>query len=103
VTGQAVLHASLTNCFGLLNACGITLASPSEEERMNTDYFFAVDDAGNRCRVDVLRACDVREREATLHDNAPVYLLEDGSRVHRVDRDTFRVLGTGAFITVLRE
>nr|WP_295376405.1 hypothetical protein [Pseudoxanthomonas sp.] len=70
---------------------------------MNTDYFFAQDDAGNRCRVDVLRACDVRDREATLHDNAPIYLLEDGSRLHRLDRDTFRVLGTGAYVTVLRD
>lgn len=70
---------------------------------MNTDYFFAQDDAGNRCRVDVMRASELRDQEATLHDNAPVYVLEDGSRLHRVDRDTFRVLGTGAFVTVIRE
>lgn len=45
--------------------------------------------------------CVIRKQQ--LHDNAPVYVLEDGSRLHRVDRDTFRVLGTGAFVTVIRE
>ncbi|KAF1723036.1 hypothetical protein [Pseudoxanthomonas wuyuanensis] len=72
---------------------------------MNTDYFFAQDQAGTRCKVNVLRRAGDNERRtsAAAAQPAPVYQLEDGSALQRVDSDTFRVIGTGAYITVVRD
>ncbi|WP_411833940.1 hypothetical protein [Pseudoxanthomonas mexicana] len=65
---------------------------------MNTDYFFVQDAAGTRCRVDVLRAVPALER-GTHQEHGPVYQLEDGTMLRRLDRDTFQVPGTGAVIS----
>lgn len=71
---------------------------------MNTDYFFAQDQAGTRCKVNVLRSAGDNDRRASAPpQRAPVYQLEDGSALQRVDSDTFRVIGTGAYISVVRD
>ena len=67
---------------------------------MNQDYFFAQDQAGNAQKVHVLhRAAKTANGEA----HGAAYALDDGSVVERIDSDTFRIVGTGAFITLLRE
>jgi hypothetical protein len=68
---------------------------------MNHDYFFAQDLAGNAQKVHVLRRAAKTAGGGDAHGAA--YALEDGSVVERVDSDTFRVVGTGAYITLLRE
>ncbi|WP_454828943.1 hypothetical protein [Pseudoxanthomonas wuyuanensis] len=72
---------------------------------MNTDYFFAQDQAGTRCKVNVMRSAGDNDHRAPAaqQQRAPVYQLEDGSALQRVDSDTFRVIGTGAYITVVRD
>lgn len=65
---------------------------------MNSEYFFAQDLAGNRQKVRVLGPSDDSRRVG-----ARGYALEDGSAVERIDNDTFRVIGTGALVTVVRE
>ena len=69
---------------------------------MNSDYFFAQDQAGNLQRIRVLVSSTTHE------DSRPVaarsgYALDDGSTVERIDNDTFRIIGTGALVTVVRE
>lgn len=71
---------------------------------MNTDYFFVQDQAGTRCKVNVLRAeAGDGKRSPSERSNAPLYRLEDGSALQRVDSDTFRVAGTGAFVALVRD
>ena len=42
-------------------------------------------------------------RGVLRYENGAVYALEDGSAVERVDTDTFRIIGSGALVTVVRE
>lgn len=72
---------------------------------MSTYCFFAQDEAGNRCRINVLRgpAERARKNDAQGRDIAPIYMLEDGSRVRRVDMETFQVVPTGAYVTLVRD
>jgi hypothetical protein len=69
---------------------------------MNREYFFAQDQAGDRQKVHVLGS-------STAHDDSDTgaaraaYVLDDGSAVERIDNDTFRIIGTGALVTVVRE
>lgn len=65
---------------------------------MNTDYFFVQDAAGTRCRVDVLRAVPATA-DGKPQEHGPVYQLEDGTMLRRLDTDTFQVPGTGAVIS----
>jgi hypothetical protein len=76
---------------------------------MSTYCFFAQDEAGNRCKINVFRgqaegAKQNGSRSASQErDIAPVYSLEDGSRVRRVDMETFQVVPTGAYVTLVRD
>lgn len=69
---------------------------------MNFEYFFAQDQAGNRQRVRVLGASVASDDSRTGAAHA-AYALDDGSAVERIDSDTFRIIGTGALITLVRE
>ncbi len=68
---------------------------------MNRDYFFAQDQAGSVQKVHVLHRAARTADGGEAHGAA--YALDDGSAVERIDRDTFRIVGTGAFIALLRE
>lgn len=68
---------------------------------MNSEYFFAQDQVGNRQKVQVLGSSG--PSGDSRHGAARTYALDDGSAVERIDSDTFRVIGTGALVTVVRE
>lgn len=72
---------------------------------MSTYCFFAQDEAGNRHKINVLRGPmeDVKHKGLQDHGIAPIYSLEDGSRVRRVDMETFQVVPTGAYVTLVRD
>lgn len=74
---------------------------------MSTHAFFAQDESGRRCRIQVTRGPDAASAAplsgSSDADHAPVYMLEDGSRVRRVDNDTFQVIATGAYVTRVSE
>lgn len=63
---------------------------------MSTHTFIAQDAAGARCTIKVTRNEETRGADA-------VYQLEDGTPVQRVDNDTFKVIGTGAYINLVSE
>ena len=67
---------------------------------MNHEYFFAQDQAGNRQKVQVLSDSST---DAAIGAARTLYALEDGSAVERIDTDTFRIIGSGALVTVVRE
>lgn len=69
---------------------------------MNRDYFFAQDQAGNLQKVHV-RGLSVGHGEPGSGANRAGYELDDGSAVERIDNDTFRIIGTGALVTLVRE
>lgn len=69
---------------------------------MNREYFFAQDQAGNRQKVHVLGP-SVASGDSRTSAARAVYALDDGSAVERLDSDTFRVIGTGALVTLVRE
>jgi hypothetical protein len=65
---------------------------------MSTHVFTAQDAEGRRCRIKVHRG----NAGDAAHGDAPAmprYVLEDGSRVRRIDNDTFLVVGTGAYVS----
>lgn len=72
---------------------------------MSTYCFFAQDEAGNRCKINVFRGPMEGAKLKGLQDRdiAPIYALEDGSRVRRVDMETFQVVPTGAYVTLVRD
>lgn len=72
---------------------------------MSTYCFFAQDEAGNRCKINVFRgpAEGAKQKGSQDRDIAPIYALEDGSRVRRVDMETFQVVPTGAYVTLVRD
>jgi hypothetical protein len=80
-----------------------------QESDMNQEYFLAQDQAGNTQTVHVTRhaqngqASDVGDAGGAASTPRATYALSDGSPVKRIDSDTFQVLGTGAFVTVIRE
>jgi hypothetical protein len=67
-----------------------------------SQVFYTQDEAGNRSRVfqnlEQPQAADGAANAARF-----VYRLEDGTPVRRVDNDTFQVVGSGAYVTVVRE
>ena len=67
---------------------------------MNHEYFFAQDQVGNRQKVQVLSDSST---DAAIGAARTLYALEDGSAVERIDTDTFRIIGSGALVTVVRE
>lgn len=76
---------------------------------MNQEYFLAQDQAGNTQTVHVTRyaqngqASEGGDAGGSASTPRATYALSDGSPVKRIDSDTFQVLGTGAFVTVIRE
>lgn len=69
---------------------------------MNTGHFVTRDEEGNCYRVIFDR--DSRTGDTTEAGHAPPrYALEDGSPVQRIDNETFKVLGTGAYVSLVRE
>lgn len=69
---------------------------------MTTHVFTAQDASGRRCRIQVTRGDDAGGPPDD-RPHTPVYVLEDGSRVRRIDNDTFQIVGTGAYVTRVSE
>jgi hypothetical protein len=69
---------------------------------MNHEYFFAQDQAGDRQKVHVLGPAAASGEPGTGTAHA-TYALDDGSAVERIDSETFRIIGTGALVTLVRE
>ncbi|MET0582336.1 MAG: hypothetical protein ABWX88_08325 [Pseudoxanthomonas sp.] len=70
---------------------------------MNSDYFFAQDQAGGMQRVHVVRHSGTQENATESAKRAPSYVLDDGSALRRIDNDTFQVVDTGALVTLVRD
>lgn len=73
---------------------------------MTTHTFIAQDESGRRCRIQATRdaaGTASRAGRPSMVDHAPVYVLEDGSRVRRIDNDTFQIIATGAYVTRVAE
>lgn len=70
---------------------------------MNSEYFFAQDQAGSLQRVHVVRHSGTHGNKETSANRLPVYALDDGRPVRRVDSDTFQILDTGALVTLVRD
>ena len=66
---------------------------------MSTHVFTAQDASGRRCRIRDNRDEETASASHPTPDAHPVYVLEDGSRVRRIDNDTFQVVATGAYVT----
>jgi len=66
---------------------------------MSTHVFTAQDASGRHCRIQLIRNDDASHTSSAPTDAHPVYVLEDGSRVRRIDNDTFQVISTGAYVT----
>lgn len=71
---------------------------------MNSEYFFAQDQAGSLQRVHVVR------HSGTTHGSSDAsakrgaaYALDDGRPLRRIDNDTFQILDTGALVTLVRD
>ena len=69
---------------------------------MNQEYFFAQDQACNRQKVHLLGSLATHDDSGSGAARAG-YALDDGSAVERIDSDTFRIIGTGALVTLVRE
>ena len=72
---------------------------------MNSGYFLAQDQAGNRQKVLVNRHATPHggNHHAGAATGSVSYMLDDGSQVRRVDNETFQILDTGAYVTLVRE
>ncbi len=71
---------------------------------MSSEPFFAQDLVGNVQQIRIRREAaepQVGSREGARHKVS--YFLEDGSVLRRIDNETFQVIDTGAFITLVRE
>lgn len=66
---------------------------------MSTHVFTAQDASGRRCRIQLIRNVEAAQASRAATDTRPIYVLEDGSHVRRIDNDTFQVIGTGAYVT----
>lgn len=81
----------------------VRLGSPEPwEQHMNNGYFFAQDQAGNLQKVHVIGP-PVASDDSRAGAARAGYALDDGSAVERIDNDTFKVVGTGALVTLVRE
>lgn len=73
---------------------------------MDTTQFLVQDVAGNTCQVTVSSHAENPQAPSAGRGEtafARRYVLEDGSLLKRVDSEIFQVVGTGAFLTLLRE
>ncbi|MEO6104017.1 MAG: hypothetical protein ABIP44_10315 [Pseudoxanthomonas sp.] len=68
---------------------------------MNNDYFFVQDLAGNQQKVRALSPSPEHDGSSTGAAHVS-YALDDGSAVERIDSDTFRIIGSGALVTLVR-
>lgn len=75
---------------------------------MNSEYFFAQDQAGSLQRVHVVRHSGTQG--GTTHGSGDAsakrgaaYALDDGRPLRRIDTDTFQILDTGALVTLVRD
>lgn len=69
---------------------------------MNSEYFFAQDQAGGLQRVHVVRHSGTQGDSASAK-RAAAYALDDGRPLRRIDTDTFQILDTGALVTLVRD
>ena len=77
---------------------------------MHRNYFLAQDQAGNTQKVHVARhglqnapSSDGAEAEGVVSTSRTTYSLSAGSPVRRIDNETFLVVDTGAYVTVIRD
>ena len=74
---------------------------------MNTTQFFVQDVSGNAYAVRVVGQLPKQPRESSPSQGevsmTRTYMLEDGSALARVDNDTFQMVDTGAYLTLLRD
>ncbi len=70
-----------------------------------TQTLYAEDQSGNRHKV-IQRVEAPHDSGHGVPDHGAariVYALDDGTPVRRVDNDTFQIVGTGAYISTIRE
>jgi hypothetical protein len=79
----------------------VGLSAPVQERKMNSEYFFAQDQAGSLQRVRVVRHSGAHGDNDAKRGTA--YALEDGRPLRRIDNDTFQILDTGALVTLVRD
>lgn len=70
---------------------------------MNGEYFFAQDQAGGLQRVHVVRLSGTHGDNDANAKRSVAYALDDGTALRRIDNDTFRILDTGALVTLVRD
>ena len=70
---------------------------------MNREFFFAQDLSGNMQKVHVTRHASRGGAMPNPSSPPSTYSLSDGSPVKRIDSETFLVMDTGAYVTVVRE
>lgn len=71
---------------------------------MNSEYFFAQDQAGSLQRVHVVRHSDTTQGSSDASaKRGAAYALDDGRPLRRIDNDTFQILDTGALVTLVRD
>ena len=71
---------------------------------MSSESFSAQDLVGNVQQIRIRR--DTPEQDGGHPEGARQkisYFLEDGSALRRIDNETFQIIETGAFITLVRE
>ena len=69
---------------------------------MKSGTFLAQDQAGNTQQIRIIRDSHGADGDPQDAAHAVSFVLEDGSALRRIDNDTFQVVDTGAFITLLR-
>ncbi|NDK38511.1 hypothetical protein DT603_06600 [Pseudoxanthomonas gei] len=69
---------------------------------MKTGTFFAQDQAGNMQQIRIIRDVSAHDGDSEETRHAVSFVLEDGSPLRRIDNETFQVIDTGAFITLVR-
>lgn len=67
---------------------------------METRYFVVQDSTGERRRIRILPTD--HPADAAGHP-AHLYALDDGTPVRRVDNDTFQIVSSGAYVTLVRD
>ncbi|KAF1708346.1 hypothetical protein [Pseudoxanthomonas sacheonensis] len=70
---------------------------------MNSEYFFAQDQAGSLQRVHVVRHSGTPHEGGANAKRSAAYALDDGRPLRRIDNDTFQILDTGALVTLVRD
>lgn len=69
-----------------------------------TQTLYAEDQSGNRHKV--IQRLEPPHDDGHASDHGAsrlVYALDDGTPVRRVDNDTFQIIGSGAYISTVRE